>query len=232
MATVEELEKKADDLKIDRSSIKGTGTDGNVLKADLEKAIADAEKAKNAEEKPAPSQPWVKQAAAAEKAAPAADSEDTLPAEAHDQLTPTGDPDEAHEKARDEAAGGNGGGAENVPAELVDQHTPTGPSPEQVDERAEAGTPDSSTNRIDAEAKDQETPHGEDLSLAIHEQLEALTEDERVEFEDFMRGQATAKLEQLTKGREARSMEARLVDGNAHYGTRRALKQRNKAVEK
>lgn len=231
MATVEELEKKAAKLKIDTSKIKGTGADGNVLKADLEKAIADAEKSPKSESA-APSQPWVKPAAAADVAAPATDSADTLPAEAHDQLTPSGEPDAAHEQARDEAAGGNGGGVPgDVPSELVDQHTPTGPHPDEVDAAAEAGTPDNSPNRIDAEAKDQETPVGEDVSLAIHEQLQALNEDERVEFEAFMTGQAVAKLEQLTSGRKAREMSANIIDSARHYGTR-AVKARNKSVEK
>lgn len=220
MATVEELEKKADALKIDRSAIKGTGADGNVLKADLEKAIADAEKkAPKSDDaaKPAPSQPWARPSAETAPAVPA----DNVPSEAHDQLTPTGDPDAAHEQARDEAAGGNGGGTPgDVPSELVDQHTPTGPSPEQVDERAEAGTPDSSPNRVDAEAKDQETPTGEDLSSTLHAQFSELSEDERSEFETFMSEQAAAKLDQLTKGRRARAMEVSLVDGASHYGKR------------
>lgn len=204
--------------------------------------------AKNASDT-APSQPWAKPAAKADSATPTADATnapasptqnpqaqvvnptDSVPSEKHDQLTPTGDPDAAHEAAREEA-GGNGGGAApgDVPSELIDQHTPTGPSPEVVDERAEAGTPESSPNRVDAEAKDQETPHGEDLSSTLHAQFEELDEDERAEFEAFMNEQAKAKLAQLTRGRKAREMEVNLVDGAAHYGKRIAAPRR-KVVE-
>lgn len=199
----------------------------------------------------APSQPWAKPAAKADSATPTADATnapapasptqnpqaqvvnptDSVPSEKHDQLTPTGDPDAAHEAAREEA-GGNGGGAApgDVPSELIDQHTPTGPSPEVVDERAEAGTPESSPNRVDAEAKDQETPTGEDLSSTLHEQFEQLSEDERNEFQSFMNEQAKLKLEQLTRGRKAREMEVNLVDGGSHFG-KQIPQRRAKQVE-
>lgn len=201
----------------------------------------------------APSQPWAKSDAAKDSAstkgdannapAPVTDAKnppatgdvlspvDKVPSEAHDQLTPTGDADKAHEAAR-KKAGGNGGGAApgDVPSELIDQHTPTGPSPAQVDAKAEALTPASSLNRVDAEAKDQVTPHGEDLSSTLHAQFEDLNEDERAEFQSFMNEQAKAKLSQLTRGREARAMEVNLVDGAAHYGKRRTT-PRQKTVE-
>lgn len=203
-------------------------------------------------EKAAPSQPWAKPAAKAESApatddkgdAPAANADtqnppanaevvnptDSVPSEAHDQMTPTGDPDAAHEQAREEAGGNGGGTPGDVPSELVDQHTPTGPSPEEVDAAAEAGTPDSSPNRVDAEAKDQETPVGEDLSSTLHAQFEELDEDERAEFERHMNEQAKAKLDQLTKGRRARAMAVGLVDGARHYG-KRIPQPRRKEVE-
>lgn len=201
----------------------------------------------------APSQPWAKPAAKAESTptpasggdAPApveatqnppaegavVNPTDSVPSEVHDQLTPTGDPNAAHDAAREEA-GGNGGGAApgDVPSELIDQHTPTGPSPAQVDEQAEALTPETSLNRVDAEAKDQVTEHGEDLSSTLHAQFEQLSEDERDEFQSFMNEQARAKLDQLTKGRRAREMEVGLVDGAAHYG-KRIPKRRQKQVE-
>lgn len=191
----------------------------------------------------APSQPWAKGSAAKADSASAASEAtnapapaeatknppasgevlnptDKVPSEVHDQLTPTGDPDAAHDAAREEAGGNGGGTPGDVPSELIDQHTPSGPSPAEVDAAAEAGTPDSSPNRVDAEAKDQETPHGEDLSSTLHAQFEELDEDERSEFEAFMNEQAKAKLAQLTRGRKAREMEVNLVDGAAHYGKR------------
>src|SRR5690606_22029983 len=85
------------------SAIKGTGADGNVLKADLEKAIAEAENAAPKSDddgaKPAPSQPWAKPSAATAPAAPA----DSVPSEAHDQHTPTGpSPEQFSELSEDE----------------------------------------------------------------------------------------------------------------------------------
>lgn len=201
----------------------------------------------------APSQPWAKPAAATDSApkqesgadapAPAEGTQnppaqgevvnptDAVPSEVHDQLTPAGDPDAAHDAAREEA-GGNGGGAApgDVPSELIDQHTPSGPSPAEVDAAAEAGTSDASPNRVDAEAKDQETPVGEDLSSTLHQQFEELSEDERAEFHSFMSEQAKAKLAQLTRGRKAREMEVGLVDGASHYG-KRITPNRRKEVE-
>lgn len=184
--------------------------------------------------KGAPSQPWAKPDAA--KSASSAPAEvvnptDAVPSEVKDQLTPSGDPNAAHEAAREEA-GGNGGGAApgDVPSELIDQHTPTGPSPAEVDAKAEALTPESSLNRVDAEAKDQVTEHGEDLSSTLHAQFEELSEDERADFQAFMNEQAKAKLEQITRGRKAREMEVNLVDGADHYGKRRSTPRR-KEVE-
>ena len=195
----------------------------------------------------APAQPWAapgqnagipKPAApvAGDAPAPAADTQnppatgDSLPSEAHDQMTPSGQPDAAHEQAREEAGGNGGGTPGDVPSELIDQHTPSGPSPETVDKQAEALTPESSPNRTDAEAKDQVTPVGEDLSSAIHQQLSDLDDDERAEFEAFMTEQAKAKLAQLTRGREARAMEVNIIDGNAHYGNK-IPRRRAKQVE-
>lgn len=54
----------------------------------------------------------------------------------------------------------------------------------------------------------------------IQAQLEALDEDDRATFEAFMAEQAEKKLDQLTKGREAREMEVRLVNPAEHYGNR------------
>lgn len=185
-----------------------------------------------AAEKPAPSQPWAKPAAKADaepakEDAPAVVNDATIPSEARDQVTPSGDANAAHDQAREEAAAGNGGG---VPSELVDQHTPTGPSPREVDEQAEALTPDSSPNRVDAAAKDQVTPVGDDLSSQLHEQFKELTEDEQAEFHRFMGEQAQAKLKQLSRTRKAREMEVNIIDGSGHYG-KKVPERRNKTVE-
>lgn len=187
-----------------------------------------------ADAKPAPSQPWAKPSAPADSTAVVATSTTDHPSEERDQLTPSGDPDAAHELAREEA-GNNGGGVEgavpgDVPAELVDQHTPTGPNPELVDERAEAGTSDNSPNRIDAEAKDQETPVGEDLSSTLHQQFNDLPDDDRAEFERFMQEQGKAKLAALTKGRKAKDIEVNIIDQSQHYGNK-ILRGRDKNLE-
>lgn len=193
----------------------------------------------------APSQPWAKSdAAKADSSKPSGDTTNApapaeptknpqdaapageVPSELRDQLTPTGNPNAAHDAARD-AAGGNGGG--EVPSEVIDQHTPTGPNPAEVHAAAEARTPESSPNSVDAEAKDAETPTGEDLSSKLHAQFEQLSEDEREEFNSFMNEQAELKLEQLTRGREARAMEVNLVDGAEHFG--KSASRRNKQVE-
>lgn len=97
--------------------------------------------------------------------------------------------------------------ASDAPAPASDAQNPT-----------PTATSDSSPNRTDAEAKDQVTPVGEDLSSTLHAQFTDLDDDERAEFEAFMNEQAKLKLAQLTKGREARAMEVGLVDGSAHYG--------------
>lgn len=196
----------------------------------------------------APAQPWAKPAesaeiptpdapAAVDAPAPVADTQippasgdsevvspvPALPSEEHDQLTPSAPADAAHEQARSEALGGNGGGATAdtaVPSELVDQHTPTGPGPEIVDKKAEALTPDAAPERVASEAKDQVSPIGEDLSSTIHEQIEAMDSDERAEFERAMTDTARTTLARIKRNREARAMELNMVDSQQHYGTR------------
>lgn len=186
-----------------------------------------------ADAKPVPSQPWAKPSAFGDETAVVATA-DEKPSEERDQLTPSGDPDAAHELAREEA-GNNGGGVEgaapgDVPAELVDQHTPTGPNPELVDKRAEEGTPDNSPNRIDAETKDQETPFGEDIASTLHQQFNDLPADDKAEFERYMQEKGKAKLAALTKGREAREMAVNIIDPSKHYGNK-IVTQRDKSLE-
>lgn len=83
---------------------------------------------------------------------------------------------------------------------------------------------------VPSEKRDQITPHGEDESSVLYGKLKELSEDEQDEFRTFMEAQAKAKIDQLTRGREARAMEVNIIDGNAHYGNN-ARKARAKQVE-
>lgn len=59
---------------------------------------------------------------------------------------------------------------------------------------------------------------------ALNAKLAALSDEERADFEEHVRAAAMAKLDQLTKGREARAIEAHLVDDHNHFGTRARAK--------
>lgn len=62
----------------------------------------------------------------------------------------------------------------------------------------------------------------------LNAKLAALSDDERADFEQHVHKAALDKLDQLTKGREARAIEAHLVDDHNHFGTRARAKSQPK----